>query len=115
MIVVDLIEDQAYNQLRHGSTHLDGQHLPLRRLHRVGVLRLGEQIELACRGLARLTKRVHLWPSNGATAVSTFALAVSNTPQTAASTVTLTLSDTGLLTVDNQRSGIGLVKINKLI
>lgn len=52
-LVFDVIEDQAYHQRRHGSTRLDGQRLPLRRLHRVGVVRLGEQIELVCRGLAR--------------------------------------------------------------
>lgn len=52
-VAVDLIENQADNLLRHWSTRLGGQRLPIRPLHRLGVVQLREQIELACRGPAR--------------------------------------------------------------
>ncbi len=51
----------------------------------------------------------------GAASVSNVALATGGTPGSTASTLTLTMSDTGLLTLDNQRGAIGDLRITKVV
>ena len=45
-VAVGMVEDQADHQLRQRPARLGGQRLPLRRLRRLGAVRIGEQIEL---------------------------------------------------------------------